>query len=60
MKRLLHLAPLALAIAASSASAQSTEDTLANMQQQLNSMQQQLNAAKNDRVRFNGFFSTGE
>ncbi|MCK0163499.1 hypothetical protein [Marinobacter sp. S6332] len=59
MKRLLHLAPLALAIAASSASAQSTEDTLANMQQQLNSMQQQLNAAKNDRVRFNGFFSTG-
>ncbi|WP_417502189.1 hypothetical protein [Marinobacter sp.] len=59
MKKLLRLAPLALAIAASSASAQSTEDTLANMQQQLNSMQQQLNAAKNDRVRFNGFFSTG-
>lgn len=59
MKKLLHLAPLALAIAAGSASAQSTEDTLANMQQQLNSMQQQLNAAKNDRVRFNGFFSTG-
>ncbi|SOB77634.1 hypothetical protein SAMN04488490_3458 [Marinobacter sp. LV10R510-11A] len=59
MKKLLHLAPLALAIAASSASAQSTDDTLARMQQQLNSMQQQLNAAKDDRVRFNGFFSTG-
>lgn len=59
MKKLLHLAPLALAIAASTASAQSTDDTLTRMQQQLNSMQQQLNAAKNDRVRFNGFFSTG-
>src|SRR5690554_879225 len=59
MKRLLQLAPLALAIAASSASAQSTEDTLARMQQQLDSMQQQVNTAKNDRVRFNGFFSTG-
>ncbi|MDN6319984.1 MAG: hypothetical protein ACTHYN_03565 [Marinobacter sp.] len=59
MKKLLHLAPLALAIAASSASAQDTDDTLARMQQQLNSMQQQLNATNNDRVRFNGFFSTG-
>ncbi|MDO6441518.1 hypothetical protein [Marinobacter sp. 2_MG-2023] len=59
MKQLLHLAPLALAIAANSASAQSTDDTLARMQEQLNSMQQQLNAAKDDRVRFNGFFSTG-
>lgn len=59
MKKLLHLAPLALAIAASTASAQSTEDTLASMQQQLNSMQQQLNDAKDTGVRFNGFFSTG-
>lgn len=59
MKRMLHLAPLALAIAANSASAQSTDDTLARMQEQLNSMQQQLNAAKDDRVHFNGFFSTG-
>ncbi|MGO1500458.1 MAG: hypothetical protein ACTHWH_04135 [Marinobacter sp.] len=59
MNKLLRLAPLALAIAASGVSAQSTDDTLTRMQQQLNSMQQQLNAAKNDRVRFNGFFSTG-
>lgn len=59
MKTLLPLAPLALAVAAGTASAQSTEDTLARMQQQLNAMQQQLNAANNDRVRFNGFFSTG-
>lgn len=59
MKKLLPLAPLALAVAAGAASAQSTEETLARMQQQLNSMQQQLNAANNDRVRFNGFFSTG-
>ncbi|MBK1873210.1 hypothetical protein FE848_08245 [Marinobacter sp. 1-3A] len=59
MKKFLHFAPLALAIAAGSVSAQSTEDTLARMQQQLDSMQQQVNTAKNDRVRFNGFFSTG-
>ncbi len=60
MKKFLVIAPLALAVAAGSAAAQqSTDDTLARMQQQLNSMQQQLNAAKNDRVRFNGFFSTG-
>lgn len=59
MKKLLFIAPLALAVAAGSAAAQDTDDTLARMQQQLNSMQQQLNSAKNDRVRFNGFFSTG-
>lgn len=59
MKKLFHLAPLALTMAASSVTAQTTEETVANMQQQLNSMQQQLNAVKNDRVRFNGFFSTG-
>ncbi|WP_417538794.1 hypothetical protein [Marinobacter sp.] len=59
MKKLLQLAPLALAVAAGSASAQSTEDTLARMQQQLDAMQQQVNSAKNDSVRFNGFFSTG-
>lgn len=59
MKKLLQLAPLALAVAAGSVAAQSTEDTVAQMQQQLNSMQQQLNSVKNDRVRFNGFFSTG-
>ncbi|MFP3977002.1 hypothetical protein [Marinobacter sp. KMM 10035] len=59
MKKLLQLAPLALAVAAGSASAQSTEDTLARMQQQLNAMQQQVNSANNDSVRFNGFFSTG-
>ncbi|WP_242634382.1 hypothetical protein [Marinobacter salicampi] len=29
------------------------------MQQQLDSMQQQLNSVKDERVRFNGFFSTG-
>ncbi|WP_372964264.1 hypothetical protein [Marinobacter sp.] len=60
MKRFVSVAPLVLAIAAAPAMAQqSTEDTLARMQQQLNSMQQQLNSAKDTGVRFNGFFSTG-
>lgn len=60
MKKVLSVAPLALAIAAAPALAQeSTEDTLKRMQQQLNSMQQQLNSAKDTGVRFNGFFSTG-
>ena len=59
MKRLFSAAPLALAIAATPALAQSTEDTLERMQQQLNAMQQQLNSAKDTGIRFNGFFSTG-
>lgn len=59
MNKFLRVTPLALAVAAGAAGAQTTEETVAKMQQQLNSMQQQLNAVKNDRVRFNGFFSTG-
>ena len=59
MKRFFTVAPLALAIAATPALAQDTEQTLERMQQQLNSMQQQLNSARNTGVRFNGFFSTG-
>lgn len=59
MKTCFRLAPLALAITAGSAMAQSSDETVAQMQQQLNAMQQQLNSVKNDRVRFNGFFSTG-
>lgn len=59
MKTYLRLAPLALAISAGNAVAQSDNETIAQMQQQLNSMQQQLNSVKDERVRFNGFFSTG-
>ncbi|MFO8141399.1 MAG: hypothetical protein R6T87_05830 [Marinobacter sp.] len=59
MKSFFTVAPLALAIAATPALAQDTEQTLERMQQQLNSMQQQLNSAKDTGVRFNGFFSTG-
>ncbi|WP_166256180.1 hypothetical protein [Marinobacter salicampi] len=59
MKRFFRIAPLALAISASPAIAQSTDNTVAQMQQQLDSMQQQLNSVKDERVRFNGFFSTG-
>lgn len=59
MKRFFTVAPLALAIAATPALAQDTEQTLERMQQQLGSMQQQLNSARNTGVRFNGFFSTG-
>jgi hypothetical protein len=55
MKKLFTAAPLALAIAATPALAQSTEDTLERMQQQLNAMQQQLNSAKDTGIRFNGF-----
>lgn len=59
MKTYFRLAPLALAITAGSVMAQSNDEAVAQMQQQLNAMQQQLNSVKNDRVRFNGFFSTG-
>lgn len=59
MKKLFTAAPLALAIAAPPALAQSTEETLERMQQQLNAMQQQLNTTNDTGVRFNGFFSTG-
>ncbi|MBL3555963.1 MULTISPECIES: hypothetical protein [Marinobacter] len=59
MKTYFRVAPLALAISAGGAVAQSNDEAVAQMQQQLNSMQQQLNSVKNDRVRFNGFFSTG-
>ncbi|MCR8914547.1 hypothetical protein FDP08_11285 [Marinobacter panjinensis] len=59
MRIYFRLAPLALAIAAGSVMAQSSDEAVAQMQQQLKAMQQQLNSVNNDRVRFNGFFSTG-
>lgn len=59
MNKLFSMAPLALAIATAPAMAQSTEEAIERMQQQLNAMQQQLNTAKDTGIRFNGFFSTG-
>lgn len=59
MKRLLRISPLAIAIAASPALAQSEDDRLASMQQQIDSLRQQINTPVQDRVRFNGFMSTG-
>lgn len=59
MKKLFQLAPLTVAIAAAPVAAQSTSETVAQMQQQLNAMQQQINQSGDDSLRFNGFFSTG-
>lgn len=59
MKLLLRISPLAIAIAASPALAQSEDDRLASMQQQIDSLRQQVNTPVQDRVRFNGFMSTG-
>lgn len=57
MKKLYRLTPLALAIAATPALAQDS-DTAA-LEQRIDALQQQVNSLSNDRVRFNGFLSTG-
>ncbi|WP_148864527.1 hypothetical protein [Marinobacter fonticola] len=53
------LAPLALCISAAPALAQSDAERLDQLEQQVSSLQQQLTSAAADRVRLNGFFSTG-
>ena len=57
MKIVSRITPLALAIAASSAMAQG--DDTARLQQQIDALQQQVNSMSDERIQFNGFFSTG-
>ncbi|MDG5501471.1 hypothetical protein [Marinobacter sp. BGYM27] len=56
----IKVAPLALCIAASSVSAQETDaERIDKLEQRVNSLQQQATSSAADRVRLNGFFSTG-
>lgn len=57
MRTLYRLAPLALAIAATPALAQ--ESDTADLAQRIDALQQQVNTMSDDRIRFNGFMSTG-
>lgn len=58
-RTLFRMTPLALCLAAASVSAQTTDEKVEALEQRLNSLQQQLTSAQSDRVRLNGFFSTG-
>lgn len=58
-RKILKIAPLALGIAAAPALAQTDAERLDQLEQHVSSLQQQLTSAAADRVRFNGFFSTG-
>lgn len=55
----LKLTPLVLCMAAIPAMAQTDAERLDMLEQQVSSLQQELNSAAGDRVRLNGFFSTG-
>lgn len=55
----LRATPLALCLAAAGVSAQTTDDKIDQLEQRLNALQQQLTQSQSDRVRLNGFFSTG-
>lgn len=58
----IKVAPLAICIAAGSVSAQQTDtdaERIDKLEQRVNSLQQQATSSAADRVRLNGFFSTG-